>query len=573
MDRQIVYPAQIPLDSDQLNAQRNAYMGLGQLAAMAYGWSTVSASGFACTPGSGLALVIAPGSLLAPGVVDASAYGTLAAVSSALVRQYASRDPVTLDVPGTGAAYAVYVTPATVDTDDTVLPFYNAADPAVTYAGADNSGKTAPTVRQDMAQIGIGASVPDGAYPLWTITVPAGATSITADMIAQASGAPFYKTIPELQDMEGAFLPLAGGKMDGDIDFAGYNLTINGGTRLYGNPNGHLQVFDNENALRFEIGASDGNPPFVEVPTGVQFTTNGDTLLGGLDATGTVTVPVATGDLYAVQLSQLVAEQTARANEDAVLAAGLSTSVQQQVDDNTYGIKTFGYNHVAGTLGAFDTNGGIWLIQLAGDYATNTSLANEATTRANEVADLQSGKANLAGGNAFTGVQTIEALNGGTTNVYGGEQRLSFKDTNGFARITGYINASGVRQFAFGNYDGTNYTTWFADNSTQRIIMPDGTVSAVVKDINNGALALQGTALPFMQVFDVQAVTGTAGYVATLPVTFPNACLYVLVMDTGSGCYSYGADPTSPSTVTVWAMDNTGSTSKKASMRIFAIGW
>ncbi|WP_395371210.1 H-type lectin domain-containing protein [Komagataeibacter diospyri] len=198
MDRQIVYPAQIPLDSDQLNAQRNAYVGLGQLAAMAYGWATVAASGFACTPGNGLALVIGPGSLLAPGVVDASTYGTLAAVASALVRQYVSRDPVTLAVPGAGATYTVYATPATVDTDDTVLPFYNAADPSVTYAGADNSGKTAPTVRQDVVQIGIGTSVPTGAYPLWTVTVAAGATAITADMIAQAAGAPFYATIPEL---------------------------------------------------------------------------------------------------------------------------------------------------------------------------------------------------------------------------------------------------------------------------------------------------------------------------------------------------------------------------------------
>ncbi|MCE2563670.1 hypothetical protein [Komagataeibacter sp. FNDCF1] len=199
MDRQIVYPAQIPLDSDQLNAQRNAYVGIGQLAAMAYGWATVSASGFACTPGSGLVVTIAPGSLLAPGVVDGAAYGTLTAVGSALVRQYISRDPVTLDVPGAGATCTVYVTPATVDADDTVLPFYNAADPSVTYAGADNSGKTAPTVRQDVAQIGVGTSVPDGAYPLWTVTVPAGATAITADMIAQAGGAPFYDTIPQLQ--------------------------------------------------------------------------------------------------------------------------------------------------------------------------------------------------------------------------------------------------------------------------------------------------------------------------------------------------------------------------------------
>ena len=199
MDRQIVYPAQIPMDSDQLNAQRNAYVGMGHLAGMAYGQATVAASGFACAPGAGLALDIAPGSLIAPGVVDASSYGTLAAVPSTLVRQYVSRDPVTLDVPGAGAVYTVYVTPVTQDADDTVLPFYNAANPSVTYAGSDNSGAAAPTVRQDLAQLGIGASVPAGAYPLWTVTVPAGAAAITADMLTQAAGAPFYDTIPQLQ--------------------------------------------------------------------------------------------------------------------------------------------------------------------------------------------------------------------------------------------------------------------------------------------------------------------------------------------------------------------------------------
>lgn len=199
MDRQIVYPAQIPLDSDLLNAQRNAFVGLGHLAGMAYGDDTVAAGGFACTPGTGLAVTIAPGSLLAAGVVDATAYGTLAANGSVLVRQHISRDPVTLSVPGARATYTVYATPATVDADDTVLPFYNAADPSVTYAGADNSGKTAPTVRQDVAKLGIATAVPDGAYPLWTITVPAAARAITADMIAQAENAPFYETIPELQ--------------------------------------------------------------------------------------------------------------------------------------------------------------------------------------------------------------------------------------------------------------------------------------------------------------------------------------------------------------------------------------
>lgn len=195
MDRQIQYPAQIPLVEDMLNAQRNAMVGIGHLAGGTFGANTVAASGFACAPGEGLTLTIAPGALLAPGVVDASAYGTLAAVSSALVRQFISRDPVTLAAPAAGATYIVSVTPLTVDTDDTVLPFYNAADPSVTYAGEGNSGLAAPTVRRDEAALSIGASVPEGSYPLWQIVVPAGAVAITTDMIAVASGAPFYPSL------------------------------------------------------------------------------------------------------------------------------------------------------------------------------------------------------------------------------------------------------------------------------------------------------------------------------------------------------------------------------------------
>ncbi|MFT9044571.1 gp53-like domain-containing protein [Acetobacter orientalis] len=195
MDRQILYPAQIPLVEDGLNAQRNAMVGLGHLAGAAFGTNTVAASGFACSPAEGLAVTIAPGALLAPGVVDASAYGTLAAVSSALVRQFISRDPVSLTVPSAGATYVVYVTPQTVDADNTVLPFYNAADPSVTYAGQNNSGLAAPTVRRDEAVLAIGSPVPSGAYPLWQIVVPAGATTLTADMLSVASGAPFYPSL------------------------------------------------------------------------------------------------------------------------------------------------------------------------------------------------------------------------------------------------------------------------------------------------------------------------------------------------------------------------------------------
>ncbi|WP_256138549.1 hypothetical protein [Komagataeibacter swingsii] len=337
MDRQIVYPAQIPLDSDQLNAQRNAYVGLGQLAAMAYGWATVSASGFACTPGSGLALVIAPGSLLAPGVVDASAYGTLAAVASALVRQYVSRDPVTLTVPGAGATYTVYVTPATVDTDDTVLPFYNAADPSVTYAGADNSGKTAPTVRQDGAQPGIGATVPDGAYPLWTITVPAGATAMTADMIAQASDAPFYDTIPQLQATKQDALGFTPVQQGGGIDqsttrvMLGRDTTYSGLRYSYAAADGTIT---DGGYLASSYGPENGGAAGYGQVGDISSDTNGRLVWRALSLGSTyyttallsdVTDETARAEAAEATLnSNIGAEATARANADAALSANFA---------------------------------------------------------------------------------------------------------------------------------------------------------------------------------------------------------------------------------------------------------
>ncbi|WP_241503256.1 autotransporter outer membrane beta-barrel domain-containing protein [Komagataeibacter melaceti] len=374
MDRQIVYPAQIPLDSDQLNAQRNAYVGLGQLAAMAYGWSTVAASGFACTPGAGLAVTVAPGSLLAPGVVDGTAYGTLAAVASALVRQYVSRDPATLTVPGAGATYTVYVTPATVDTDDTVLPFYNAANPSVTYAGSDNSGKTAPTVRQDAAQLGIGTSAPNGAYPLWIITVPAAATSITTDMIVQADGAPFYDTIPQLQaDKQDAlgFTPVQQGgginQVAGKV-FLGRDTTYPGLRYSYVNGGGNtvtggylLSTYGTElNAAYGQLGDLSQD--------------SGDRLVyQSYDMNGSY--------YTAALLSDVTGEAAARAAADASLMAGFAGGISANGDKRLYG------GHLDGGSGkvAISWDGG------QADIAFASDVTAEAAARAAADATLVSG--------------------------------------------------------------------------------------------------------------------------------------------------------------------------------------
>jgi len=198
MDRKIIYPAQIPLVEDQLQAARFSQIGIGRIAGALYGEGGSGASGFICTPGAGLAVTIAPGEMIMPGVIDASSYGVLPASSSSLPRQFILTDPVNLSIPSAGATYIVYGTPTTIDTDNIVLPYFNSANPSQTYAGSGNSGASQPTIRADVVTIGIGSVTPSGSVPLWSITVPSGASSITAPMISNATGAPLYPSLDKL---------------------------------------------------------------------------------------------------------------------------------------------------------------------------------------------------------------------------------------------------------------------------------------------------------------------------------------------------------------------------------------
>jgi hypothetical protein len=78
MDRNIVYPGSIPLDTDILNLNRNAMTAVGALTAAVLGGSVV-VDGLACTataPAS-LTVNVAPGSITQLTALDANAYGSL----------------------------------------------------------------------------------------------------------------------------------------------------------------------------------------------------------------------------------------------------------------------------------------------------------------------------------------------------------------------------------------------------------------------------------------------------------------------------------------------------------------
>src|ERR1700733_12410830 len=83
MNRNIVYPGPIPLDTDLLSINRNTMIALGFLMRATLG-TGVAIDGLACTstlPAS-MSVTVGPGSLIQLSVVDTTPYGSLASDST-----------------------------------------------------------------------------------------------------------------------------------------------------------------------------------------------------------------------------------------------------------------------------------------------------------------------------------------------------------------------------------------------------------------------------------------------------------------------------------------------------------
>ncbi|GAN89441.1 hypothetical protein Gbfr_006_009 [Gluconobacter frateurii M-2] len=206
MDRAIVYAGSIPLDTDLLRVGKYGKAAIGHMSDMLYGRGIVAASGLACTPSSSsLAVTIGAGSITAPGVMDAAplggAGGGYRADPTQTTCQYSSDTAVTVTVPGTGASYTVFAICSEQDIDQTVLAFFNAANPSQTQAGLNNSGDVLPTRRWAGMSFVIATDAPAApmggtVVPLYTLTVPQGVTSLAG--VQPQPGQAFWPTIPEL---------------------------------------------------------------------------------------------------------------------------------------------------------------------------------------------------------------------------------------------------------------------------------------------------------------------------------------------------------------------------------------
>jgi hypothetical protein len=218
VDRQIVYPGGIPLDTDILNLERNVMVALGYLAQATLGTGMV-ADGLACaaTQPASMSVTVGPGCVTQFGVVDTLAFGSLPAQpTEPLLKMGVNVGTASfvLTAPTASGEAIDYLLEASFlenDASPVILPYYNAASPGMPYSGPGNSGVPQNTQRLQSVQFQLKAGAPGGAgtqllpnvdagwIGLYAITVTTGQTAITAANITTLADAPFISwKLPQL---------------------------------------------------------------------------------------------------------------------------------------------------------------------------------------------------------------------------------------------------------------------------------------------------------------------------------------------------------------------------------------
>ncbi len=217
MDRQIVYPGSIPLDTDLLSTERNVMVALGYLAQATLG-SSIIVDGLKCLPSqpASLSVVVGAGSITQFGVVDTIGFGSLGADASPLVRMGINLAPTSFTtiapaVPGQAITYLIQASMVETDASPVVLPYYNASNPSQPYSGPGNNGLPQNTQRLQQVQLEMKAGPPGtagnqetppvdaGWVGLYLIDILAGETSLSAASISTIPGAPFVTwKLPQL---------------------------------------------------------------------------------------------------------------------------------------------------------------------------------------------------------------------------------------------------------------------------------------------------------------------------------------------------------------------------------------
>lgn len=209
MDRSIVYPGSIPLDSDLLSTNRNTLVAIGALVQATLGTASI-ADGLALSPTApaSLSITVGPGSITSLSTVDQNAYGSLPAdTADPLMKMGVNLAATTIALAaptttGQSVSYLIQAAFQESDANPVVLPYYNAANPSQPYLGPNNTGVAQSTQRTQRVQLQVKASAPaitgtqitppvdSGWSGLAVVVVAYGQTQITATNILPIPTAP-----------------------------------------------------------------------------------------------------------------------------------------------------------------------------------------------------------------------------------------------------------------------------------------------------------------------------------------------------------------------------------------------
>ncbi|HUB91412.1 MAG TPA: hypothetical protein VMA74_16940 [Dyella sp.] len=204
MRRQIIYPGQVPLETDMLNTNRNVMIALGKLAGALLGTGGL-VNGLAVTPTqpASLSVQIAAGEIYQLENVDNTAYSSLASdTTDTCVKQGIQLQPTTIAIapPNTAGYSQCFLIEATFqenDINNVVLPYFNSSNTNQALNGPPgNPDQEQPTQRDGQvilqAKAGIAAAtgtqvapaVDPGYIALAVVTVANGQVTITAANIS-----------------------------------------------------------------------------------------------------------------------------------------------------------------------------------------------------------------------------------------------------------------------------------------------------------------------------------------------------------------------------------------------------
>ncbi|MFC6519764.1 hypothetical protein ACFQAT_10540 [Undibacterium arcticum] len=287
MDRQLIYPGQIPLETDLLGTNKNAMIGLSKLAAAILGIS-VQLNGLACNPNSPAALnvVISPGEIYSLQNIDGTAYSSIAAdTTHTILKQGILLDAVTLAAPAPGTAgqsinYLVQATYLDTDATPVVLPYYNASNPSQAYSGPANAGTTNNTVRKGQCNVTIKAGIAattgsqttpaaDSGYTgLYVVTVANGQATVVAGNISTLAGAPFISPAAQL-NLANVFTQIQSGVTPAQFDATTKLATMAAVQRALGNFAGRIQANTTQTLAASTVGSVinvNGANPTITIP-------------------------------------------------------------------------------------------------------------------------------------------------------------------------------------------------------------------------------------------------------------------------------------------------------------------